>query len=59
MELLSIKEVCRLLKVARETLRRWEHDGQFPKRIRLSGYPRGRAAYLKSEVDHWIGSRPR
>ncbi len=59
MELISIKEVCRLLKVARETLRRWEITGQFPKRIRLSAYPRGRTAYLKSEIDEWLGSRPR
>jgi predicted DNA-binding transcriptional regulator AlpA len=54
----SIREVQRLLGVARETLRRWELAGGFPRRRRLSDHSRGRCAYLKSEIHAWIGSRP-
>jgi hypothetical protein len=33
----TVKEVCLKLHIARETLRRWEHDDWFPKRIRFRG----------------------
>jgi len=55
---LTIKEVCRLLGVSRETLRRWEKRGWFPKRKRLSPHARGRRGYPKSEVLYWIEHRP-
>jgi predicted DNA-binding transcriptional regulator AlpA len=54
----SIREVQGLVGVARETLRRWEAAGSFPRRRRLSDHPRGRCGYLRSEIDAWIGSRP-
>jgi excisionase family DNA binding protein len=53
----TVNEVCKLLRVARETLRRWEHEGGFPKRVRFSRHPRGRVAFLKSEVSGWIAAR--
>jgi excisionase family DNA binding protein len=53
----TVNEVCRKLQVARETLRRWERDEWFPKRIRFSRHARGRVAFLKSEVDGWIAAR--
>ena len=53
----TVKEVCRLLHVARETLRRWERDGWFPKRVRFSRHARGRVGFLKSEIDGWIAAR--
>jgi predicted DNA-binding transcriptional regulator AlpA len=31
-----VKEVCWLLHVSRETIRRWECKGWFPKRIRFT-----------------------
>lgn len=55
--LYSIKQVCRLLNVARETLRRWEKQGAFPRRRRLTRHARGRTGYLKREVQEWIDSR--
>jgi predicted DNA-binding transcriptional regulator AlpA len=56
----TIKDVCRLLNVARETLRRWEdQEPSFPKRTRLSRHARGRAGYLRREIDEWIVRRPR
>jgi predicted DNA-binding transcriptional regulator AlpA len=53
----TVNEVCGKLQVARETLRRWERDEWFPKRIRFSRHARGRVAFLKSEVDGWIAAR--
>jgi excisionase family DNA binding protein len=53
----TVKEVCRKLHIARETLRRWERDGWFPKRVRFSRYARGRVGFSMSEVDAWIAAR--
>ena len=56
-EVLTVSEVCRKLHIARETLRRWERDGWFPKRIRFSLAARGRVGYLKADVLQWIEAR--
>ena len=53
----TVKEVCHRLHIARETLRRWERDNWFPKRIRFSRHARGRVGFLRSEVDAWIEAR--
>ena len=53
----TIAEVCKLLHVSRETLRRWERDGWFPKRVCYSRHDRGRRGYLRSEVNGWIEAR--
>ena len=34
----TIRDGCKLLHVARETLRRWERDGWFPKRMLLAAH---------------------
>jgi predicted site-specific integrase-resolvase len=39
--------------VARETIRRWEKDGQLPRRLNPSGKPKGRRFWLKSEVEEF------
>jgi len=56
-EFYCVKEVCRKLGVARETIRRWEKQGMFPKRIRFSRAYRGRVGFLKSDVHGWIEGR--
>jgi predicted site-specific integrase-resolvase len=53
----TVKIVCKLLRVARETLRRWECEGGFSRRVRFSRHPRGRVAFRKSEVNGWIAAR--
>jgi predicted DNA-binding transcriptional regulator AlpA len=53
----TVRDVCRLLHVARETLQRWERDGWFPKRVRFSRHARGRVGYLKCEIHEWINIR--
>jgi predicted DNA-binding transcriptional regulator AlpA len=54
---LSIKDVCRQLNVSRETLRRWEKTGWFPKRVSFTQHHRGRKGYLKSEISGWVEER--
>lgn len=53
----TVKEVCRKLHIARETLRRWECDGWFPKRVRFSRHRRGRVGFPMTDVDAWIEAR--
>jgi predicted DNA-binding transcriptional regulator AlpA len=53
----SIKEVCRLLHVSRETLRRWEKVRWFPQRVSFTRHRRGRKGYLVTEVQGWIEAR--
>jgi excisionase family DNA binding protein len=53
----SVKDVCKLLNVARETIRRWERNRCFPQRYRFSRAERGRVGFRKSEVYAWIDSR--
>ena len=42
------------IKVSNSSLLRWEHAGRFPRRIRMAGTS---VAWLKSEVDAWLGER--
>ncbi len=53
----TVKEVCKLLHISRETLRRWERDGWFPKRVRLSRHARGHVGFPKQLVELWIEAR--
>ncbi len=39
---------------SRTHIGRLEAAGKFPKRIRLSQHPRGRVAYVESEVRDWL-----
>jgi predicted DNA-binding transcriptional regulator AlpA len=52
-----VKDVCRLLLVSRETLRRWEKKGWFPKRVRFTRHERGRVGFLIADVNNWIEAR--
>jgi predicted DNA-binding transcriptional regulator AlpA len=51
-EKLKAKGIC----YSRMQLRRKERAGSFPARVRLSN---ARVAWLESEIDAWIVSRPR
>ena len=54
----TVREVCGRFKVARETIRRWELAGRFPRRVALSDCARGRKAFAIDEVDAWeLGRR--
>jgi excisionase family DNA binding protein len=53
----TVKEVCRLLHVSRETLRRWERQGWFPLRVRFTRHERGRVGYLIRDVNNWVEAR--
>ena len=54
----TVREVCERLKVARETIRRYEKAGTFPRRIALSDFARGRKVFSVDEVESWeVGRR--
>ena len=55
----TVEQVCMMFNVARETIRRWEHDGGFPRRVRLSRHARGRCGFPKAEVEAWDLDRRR
>lgn len=50
--LLSVKEMCSLLKVSRATLVRMDKSGQLPGRIKLSGSVR----FHRETVESWLHS---
>ena len=55
--LLSRKKVKELTSLSLAQIDRLEKAGKFPKRIRLTDHPRGRCAYLESEILEWIADR--
>ena len=55
----TVEDVCKRFNVVRETIRRWEERGWFPKRVRLSQAARGRCGFPMAEVDAWDLSRRR
>jgi prophage regulatory protein len=54
LDLLSSKEILRLIPYSQNHLRRLEAKGQFPKRIRIGA---NRVAWVESEIDSWIEDR--
>jgi prophage regulatory protein len=57
--LVSMKVVQELTSYSRTHIARLEKAGKFPRRVRLSPHPRGRMAWLESEVNEWILERIR
>ena len=55
--LLSRKQVKELISLSLAQIDRLEKAGKFPKRIRLTDHPRGRCAYVESEILKWIIDR--
>ena len=54
---LTVKDVCRLLHVTRETIRRWEKAGMFPTRVSFTQHRRGRVGFYGPDVKGWIEAR--
>lgn len=53
MKLLSKKEVRERVKYSFAHIDRLEHEGRFPKRVRLGPQ---RVAWLESEINEWISA---
>jgi len=53
----TVADVCGLFNVTRTTIKRWEDEQGFPKRVRLSSHPRGRCGHPRAEVDVWDEKR--
>ena len=52
---LDQREVCRITSLHRNTIYRLEQAAAFPRRRHLTG---GKVAWLASEVQQWMQSRP-
>jgi len=55
--LLSRKQVKEIVSLSLAHIDRLENEGKFPKRVRLTDHPRGRCAYVKSEIQDWVTDR--
>ena len=53
--LITEKTVCEITGLSRTTIWRLQREGSFPIRRAISP---GKVAWLKSEVEQWIESRP-
>ena len=54
-EILTVKEVCRILKCHISTIYRWESEGNLPfKKIRVG---RGKVGFRKSDVLNFINEQ--
>ena len=49
----TVADVCRKFNVSRETIRRWEEQHWFPKRVHFTCHARGRCGFPIAEVDAW------
>jgi predicted DNA-binding transcriptional regulator AlpA len=49
----TVADVCEKFNVARETIRRWEEQKRFPKRVHFTCAARGRCGFPIAEVDAW------
>jgi predicted DNA-binding transcriptional regulator AlpA len=54
---LRLHEILTITRVTDQTLRRWEAQKRFPRRIRLDPNGHGAVAWLASEVYAWIAER--
>lgn len=53
--LLKIKDVCRILKISRNTLYNLQHkDSSFPKPIKFGDKKQARVFYRENEINDWI-----
>ena len=55
--LLSKKQVKELVLYSFAHIERMEKAGRFPKRVRLSQFPRGRCGYVEAEILEWLQAR--
>ncbi len=55
--LISLKVAMYLTSLSRSEIARKEMAGEFPQRVALSPHPRGRKAFLESEVLDWVWQR--
>jgi prophage regulatory protein len=55
-DIIRRKELCKITGVSMTTLWRWEREGSFPARIRLSTHSVG---WRRSDIETWLETRPK
>lgn len=54
-EVIRRKELCKITGLSMTTLWRWEREGSFPARIRLTSHSVG---WRRSDIEAWLATRP-
>lgn len=54
-EVIRRKELCKITGLSMSTLWRWEREGNFPARIRLTTHSVG---WRRSDIETWLATRP-
>lgn len=53
MQILTMKEICKLTRLSVETIRKWRKAGTFP--APKTGTAKGKLLWLLSDIEHWMG----
>lgn len=54
---MSKGQVSERIALSKTQIDRLEHEGKFPKRLRLGHYPTSRVVWLEDEVSEWMRER--
>jgi prophage regulatory protein len=54
---MSKGQVSERIALSKTQIDRLEHEGKFPKRLRLGNYPTSRVVWLEEEVLEWMRER--
>lgn len=53
MQLITAKQVCKILNISIPTLYRWRKANKFPKPIKTENY-NGKILWVESNIEKWI-----
>jgi prophage regulatory protein len=53
-EFLSFKDIMDKLSIARSTIDRWEKEGNFPRRIKISA---NKVRWKSTEISEWLRNK--
>ena len=54
MQLITAKDVCKILNISIPTLYRWRKANKFPKPIKIEKNNNGKILWIESNIEKWI-----
>jgi prophage regulatory protein len=57
LEIIDYKELRKIVPFSKVHLLRLERAGHFPPRVRLTDHHRGRAGWIRGEIQTWVAKR--
>jgi len=57
LEIIDYKELRKIVPFSKVHLLRLERTGRFPARVKLTDHHRGRAGWIRREIQLWIAER--